>query len=254
MSETTVFQYRVYCIEENTFVTLWSIEEPTICPNEHADRTIDPSQTVIIDNVATNTVITKEPTTGQFQHTTRTIVVPSGYPGDVSVHNYTWPMDLEIWKTELFATSENIGDEITLTVAPNTIVGQLTSTGNIGDTVLNVTSTAVTNDLIVRGVEVELDNTFYTEDLGRVVAYDATANTITVENAITMPFVAGSMVKLNLRMVKDAVLHRVERVHRIGEKGFKAKTLPANTIVEAKYKNNDGLAKSIVFVVEYYYI
>jgi hypothetical protein len=40
--------YQVYCIEEGIFVQLHSFTDPTECPNDHADKTIDTNQTTII--------------------------------------------------------------------------------------------------------------------------------------------------------------------------------------------------------------
>lgn len=43
--------YEVYCIEEAAFRRVTSFTEPTQCPVSHADRSIDPMQTVIIDSI-----------------------------------------------------------------------------------------------------------------------------------------------------------------------------------------------------------
>ncbi len=40
--------YQVYCIEEGIFVKTHSFTDPTECPNDHPDKTIDTNQTTII--------------------------------------------------------------------------------------------------------------------------------------------------------------------------------------------------------------
>jgi hypothetical protein len=149
-----------------------------------------------------------------------------------------------------------IGDVINLTAAPNTVVGVLTAPAIIGDTVLNVSPTAVTNPLITRGIYLTVDNNGgTTNNGGRVTAYDATLNTITIETPLTNNFGAGtSTILLNLKNFDNLIVHRPNSVHRIGEKGFQAKAILAGTIMRLEYTNNTGAAKKLYMTTEYYYI
>ena len=47
---TTIYLYRVFCIEENQDITIWTRTKPTQCPNIHNDRTIDQNRTVILSH------------------------------------------------------------------------------------------------------------------------------------------------------------------------------------------------------------
>jgi hypothetical protein len=250
---TTLYNYRLYCIEEAKFVNQWAETEPTICPNDHADRTINTSQTVITDTMGTNIVRTEEPTSGSFQHTTIKITVPSNPIGTITSHPLSWPMDLQMWKTEFYTTSEHTGDVINITVAPNSIVGVLTQPADIGDTTLNVSPTVVNNSVILKGIEITIDNTVISQKLGRITAFDTTLNTITISNPLTNDYAAGTFVKFNLVLLKDVILHRINEPHRVADKGFKAKKLPANTPIVIEYQNNTGLAKECIATLEYYY-
>lgn len=253
MSEvTTVYQYKIFCLTENNFVNTWNSVEPTICPNDGSD--IDSTKTTVIGKLASNEITVNEPTYGQFQHTTLRYDIPAGTPGDVTLIQKSWPFPIQLWKNEVYCNSNNVGDIINIIIAPNTVVGVLTSTANIGDTVLNVSPTCVSNALITKGIELTLDNTFYSEGLGSVITFNTTTHQITVQNPLTMQFVAGSMVRLNLYQIKDLYMHRPDKIHRISDKGFRSKTLPANIMIHALYQNNDGLAKEVVFTLEYYYL
>jgi len=50
----TVYQFSVFCVEENKFTTQWGTALPTICTTDvsHTSRAIDTSKTTIIDTVA----------------------------------------------------------------------------------------------------------------------------------------------------------------------------------------------------------
>jgi hypothetical protein len=47
MSQEVFFQWRVFCITEQTNQTVWQLEEPTVCPVD--GQPIDTQQTVIVD-------------------------------------------------------------------------------------------------------------------------------------------------------------------------------------------------------------
>lgn len=46
----TIYKWRVWCVTENDWETIWSIEEPTVCPT-NVNHTIDSSKTTIIDTI-----------------------------------------------------------------------------------------------------------------------------------------------------------------------------------------------------------
>jgi hypothetical protein len=252
-SVVTAYQYRVYCIYEAAYVNVWGTSAPTLCPNNHTDRAIDTSQTVIINTISNNIVTTQEPTTGKFQSTTLTLNIPTGPPGQISNFDYSFPMDLQIWKSDFFADTANIGDVINGIIAPNSQIGILTSSANIGDTVLNVNKGLVTSIQVTRGVDVFLDDGNNIIAYGRIININSTNNTITVENPLTQTYNSGAMIRMNIRVIKDMILYYPGKLQKVGEKGFKAKLLPANTIIRIAYTNNSGSAKTCIFVLEYYY-
>ena len=251
---TTLYNYRLYCIQEASFVNVWGTEAPTTCPNDHSDKSIDATQTVIIGKMDDKTVVTTQPTIGSFQHTTRTMTIPAGNVGDVTVMDLSWPMSLQVWKTEFYTKTENIGDYLSVVLAPDTLVGVITVNAAIGATTIHVSPTAVTNELIVRGIHLKLDNGTTSNECGRILAFDKDANTITFETPLTNNFTGmATMIKLTLVSFDTVLLHRPDSVHRVGEKGFQGKALPPNTLARALYTNNTTDAKTLVFTLEYYY-
>lgn len=48
---TTVHKYRVWCNNEQQWIEVWSPSEPTTCPHDGNDHTIDDNKTVIVETV-----------------------------------------------------------------------------------------------------------------------------------------------------------------------------------------------------------
>ncbi len=251
---TTVYKYRVHCISENIDVIVWDTTTPTICPNDHADRTIDTTKTTIIGTVSTQTFTVEEPTTGYFQHTTKKLTISSGTVGDVTSHDFTWPMDILIWKVEFNADTANEGDQFDVIINPANNSGALTANAVINDTVLNVPAALVNDENITKGVEITLDDTTNSQNVGRITAIDKVANTITVANALTFNFNSGvTIIYVNVCFVKERQIYKADDKIKIGEKGFKGKLVTANTIIRCNYTNNSTAAKTLYFDLEYYY-
>ena len=251
---TTVCKYRIHCIEENIDVIVHDTSPPTLCPNDHADRTIDTNLTTIISEITTNSFMAYEPTSGYFQHTTRELTIPSGTPGDTPSYDFTWPMDILLWKVEFSPGSACVGDFFNVIADPLKNAGALTTNAVISDTVLDVPASLVTNEDILPGVEVTLDDTTNTQDVGRITLIDKVNNKITVENPLSFNFNSGvTNVLINICLVKDRKIYKADDKIKLAEKGFRGKILPKNTVLRCDYKNNDGAAKALHFDLEYYY-
>lgn len=254
MTEASIVnQYRLYCIEEASFVKVWDEEEPTLCPNDHADRTIDPTKTVIVDTVSTARVETLEPTFGKFEHTSQVFNIPSGTTGAVTSHTLQYPMDVQIWGTSLYIGPDNVNDCISATVAPNTTIGVLTAEGATGATGFNVSSTVVTTEHMVKGVSLRFQNGGTTEEPGRVTSFDVSGNKVFMQTPLTQYFPPGTLVQLNLRLLNEVQFFKSDYMHHIAQKGFKSRSLPAYTPITIDYMNHDGKAKKFVIYIEYYY-
>jgi hypothetical protein len=253
MTDTVVKHYRVLCIEENKMVTVYGLEPPTLCPNDHADRTIDHSRTIKSGQYSHKTVELQSGTPGNFQYTTIHFTIPAGTPGDVTDHDFSWPMDLMIWRTEFVPGTEHVGDMSSTIISPDQIIGILSADANIGDTELTINSEAFGFPNLTKGIEVMLDDTSNAENLGRIVGIDKVYFKIHVETPLTQNFAAGTNLCLNICIVKDIAISQSNRSIMIGAKGFSSINVPANTVIRFKYKNNDGLEKDVHIEMEYNY-
>ena len=245
---SVIYQYRFHCIEEDIDVTAWGETAPTLCPNNHADRTIDTNSITVIETRKPTAVTAQENSNGYFETNMFVNNVPSGATGTVSTFDVEFDSDVTLWRTVLSCGSNMIGDEIKVVASPETIVGQVTSPVSIGDTVINVNSTVTAN--VYRGCELVLDNTV-NKHVTIVTAINAVAGTITIKNSSPYAFAATSLVKLGVFVVKYAKIHDTNPID-IGLKGIKGKELTKGVVLRIYYTNNDGQAKTIHWRSEYY--
>lgn len=249
---TTLYQYRIFCITENTYVYEWATTTPTTCPNNTAD-VIDSSSITIVATLATPTVVVDSGVIGTYQSTTIPITVPTGATGSTYTQNVSFPFDAYIWTSTFVPDSTMVGDVFNVIAGPNTTIGATTAPLSIGATILNVSPTIFTSGYITKGTEIFITDGTNTQDLGMVTAMDSVGLTITIQNALTFNFAAGSLIQFSTYIIKNQYIGTAGRTYLYGRKGFAARALPANVVMEFVYVNNTGTAKTLYFDIEYNY-
>lgn len=253
MSSNSVKRWQVICLAENRLVEVYSPDTPSLCPNDHPDRSIDKTRIVLLETISNDRVEIIDSREGQFQHTTLNMAIPSGAPGSISNHDFTWPIDIKVWKTDFVPGSEHVGDQVDVIVDPDRDIGMLQQSASIGDTELIVSAGVFDYPGLMRGVEVLLDDTVNTENVGRLVGLDRNTFKIVIETPLTQNFAVGTIVCLNNCMVKQTYINHALVPYTIGQKGFSGLRIPANIVMRIVWKNNDGQAKNVHFVMEYNY-
>ena len=255
-SPQEVSLYRVFCIEENKNVTVWSDTVPTLCPNDHTNREIDPIRTLLVDTINKQTVVVEDNLHGNYQVINMKFEIPSGASGSESVHNISMPMDLEIWRAFYKPISAHINDIVSFRVAPDTIIGSINDISKANTNTLSVSPTITAYESnLVKGFEISIqDNDGQNrQDLGRIIGIDREGGIITCENSIIdRDYGVGSVLLINRYIVKDYEITHTDRIV-LGEKGLKPMLLDANIPVQMIYKNASGESKNIFIHMEYYY-
>ena len=247
---TKIYKYRVWCIAEAKYVTVWSDTAPTLCPNDHVDRSIDGSLTSVVKTISEDTVTAEEPTYGYFQSRSFKFSVPAGTPGDVSIFDESWVSKIFLWRSIFYIKNENIGDIINVQAGPNTTIGVTTAALSPGETVITANST-VFDYLLYRGLHVQITDGVNTDVLGEVTNIDKNNFQFTVTNATTNSFAIGSYVQMTVCSIQNFEPTEVGNV-KFADKGFKGQTVAPGQIMRLQYTNNDGAAKNIHLRLEYY--
>lgn len=234
-------------------VMLWSQEPPTLCPNDHVNRTLDTSLTSIVTSISTNKVNIEDNSPGYYQQTTLKLSIPAGNAGDITNHDFSWPTEIYVMKTQLMPESEHKLDEINVVAAPNTVIGAVIQPANIGDEYVYITPATFSSPNVINGLDVTFKNGGVTEDK-IIELMDSDNFRIKLASPLTQTFNAGTYLFMNLHIIKNLVISSDKFIYESGTKGIQNKHLPAKTILRFFYKNNSGTAKDVHIIFEYKYL
>ena len=248
---TTLYNWNVFCQTEGKYYSVWT-EQDTVpaCPNNAGD-TVSVASSALITKVAPNLIQIKEEqqqTGGHYQ--VRTV------GGDMVVGTNTvdtsWPFPTSALAIRFMSGSDHKGDLLEVQVGPDTTVGAITADVGIGDSVLTVDSTAI--QAFKLGYWLTLDDGVNSYDMGRVIASDTGASTITTENTSTFNFLVATPTLIRMT-VKTIVNYEIGEPGTVvlGESKIGGSFVPANVIVRMVYTNNGASTKRFCAQVEYLY-
>ena len=243
----SVFLFRCYCTTESIFVQSWSINAPTYCPNNNT-HTIDASTIAIIDEITSSQVqvVPQVGTTGgEYRAESVSFTIPANSTG---TYTNVWPYDISVKTVSFNSTPQQQGDIINSLIAPNTVVGVVTSSVSIGDLIIHCSPTVIAN--FKKGYLLSITDNNSTSKLGEVT--DISSTTITCSVASTFAFAAGSVVLLTVNNIRDFVLGPAGPVH-LQASGSTAAIIPANTVVLVVYKNNQSIDTVFNYNFEFFY-
>ena len=169
-------------------------------------------------------------------------------PADVSVYEQTFskPYPISLLAADLKTTTSMIGDTLCALIAPDTIVGAITSSALIGDTSINVSATVVENLKVGRSLTLDGIKNHV------VIGVDTVNNIITIETPLEKDFNPGTYVMMNIHIIKNMYIHAEQNL-QIGRSINTGQRIPANTIIKIRYWNDTLTAKKFAFFVEYLY-
>lgn len=164
----------------------------------------------------------------------------------VSYVDKVFPFNISLLSAEWLVDSSNIGDIAEFHLAPDTVIGVLTSDCVSGTSIFNVNDTVI-NNLDV-GYYVKINN----EDLGMVVSKDIENLTITTEKQSTINYSANDYILMTIKVVPYWKFTAAGR-STVGQNKIGASFIPANTILRLVY-NNKNTIKNKLFGITIDYI
>ena len=165
--------------------------------------------------------------------------------------DFAWPFDVALMSGVLNISEDMIGDQVMIEVGPNTLIGALIQPLSVGDTSIYVSPTVLKN--IKKGFFIGLWN--YNGNTGteisQVIDIDAPNYALTI-NPSDVSANAGSYVAMCAKIMQNVYLDAVSKIE-IGKTITTGQRIPKNVPVRVHYWNNNGVAKTISFLVEYLY-
>lgn len=253
----TIYKWEVYCTTTSTYQEVWSKNEPTTCP-ENNTHTISTSPgariTGTISNNETKIIEEDGETQAIFKMAGFKMDIPSGNIGNVTTLTHQWDdYPITLMDGWFFSSSDNVGDELNITVAENKVIGAIGAPVYIGNTEISVTGTVIDN--IYKGFDSMLTDGGNVNVLGEVRDINYANSTITVTNAATNNFspLSPTYVAMTVKVLENIYITVGDARYAFAEKKLGGKYLPAGTDLNVKYTNNSGNAKTFYYHMEYLY-
>ena len=245
----TINNYRLFCNTENTYVTVWNTDTPSVCPHNNQDH-IDTNSITIIDSInstSVNITQTNGNVNDNYRTESRRIFIPAG---QTITTDLSYPYNISILTINWTTTNDNTGDLLNCYFDPNTVIGVITQKVNQGDTILHVSPTVINN--LQKGYQVNLTNGQQTIDLGECILFDTVTNTIKVTLPVNNSMNVGSYVRMTLHNVKNWIFGPADQV-RLANKHLQTSHFPAGTVIRIVYQNNTNVDKYFFNFIEYIY-
>jgi len=246
----TVYKYNVWCETEGKYVYVWGETEPTKCPNDTA-HTIDTSKTSVDDIIEENVIQIKEENTPTGGHYRSKGVAFDAENGLTTYHDFSIPYPISLLSATIPTNDLNSGDITALDVAPDTLIGAITSSVSVGDTVINVQPSVIENVAIGRCLTLD-DGT--NSERHSIVAIDSDAGTLTIDTGTTYAYSAASPTycKFTICLSTDLDISSGDCII-LGNSKIGGSYIPANTIFRIKYVNNGDAPVKIRLYLEFLY-
>lgn len=187
-------------------------------------------------------------TNGNFRVEGFSIDIAAG-PGVTTTYDLSYPYNTSIRGVSLFVDTDNIGDVLNVTAAPDTVVGTITSPISLSDTVIEVTPSVIANVQI--GYLIKVSDGVNTSDLGEIVGLDIPNTTITVSNPADNNYATGDVL-LTISRIKNMPLKVVGPIS-IGRNELGGAVWPAGVAMRTLYTNEDSNTKKLHGIIELFY-
>ena len=248
-----VIKYKYQCVNGDWFETDGYVEtKPTTCPDDHA---VDTDKILEIDRISRDTTYIKDDsgkTSGFYMCKGHTFGV-TGATGTISHYDVIDPdFDQEVFSMHFTPSQDNVGDEISIDVNPNFLIGTITAPVSVDDVELNVSRSVAF--AMQKGFKCNLydKGNDISQDVGRVKSIDKVNNKITVTAPSQNVFLTGTLVRLTVPRV-DGIHFATDQRIDLGENRTGGTFSKAGTRGRITYVNKTGGDKTLSFYVQHTY-
>lgn len=242
----TYTQYVVPCITEGYGILTGFIDTvPTACPNNNT-HTIEPTGIRPVSRIAEKIVTINQDTItigGYFRTDFYSITAPAN---SVTTRDIAYPYNVTVYLATYLGTPENIGDAISVYVAPNLTCGLLSTDIITGATSLTLSQVY---SVLNQGFIASITDNVNTDNLGEITRVDTTTNTIYFSAATTHDFTQGSIIKISIPRVQNCAFVNDATI-TLGSRKLESSGLPANAKMRFIYTNNSNVDKVFNFYLE----
>lgn len=243
--------YRIFCITENKFITIWSDTKPITCSNNSLD-TIDLNSITIIDTISSNDVNIIQSSPGSSGDNYRVQAFSMTIPANSqTIKDMKWNYPVNVMTVNFCIGSDHVNDLIDGYIAPDTTIGAITKNISQGDSIIHVSPTIFTYLNI--GYLITVTNGSQKVNLGECIQLNPTDMTIKCINSANAPILAGAYVQMTIHNIANFIICEPANVVSLATKHLVSTPLPAGIIARLVYTNNSNTDKTFCYYCELLY-
>jgi len=248
---STVSQYRIYCITDQKWEYIWNTTEPATCPT-NTTHEVNLNSISKINEISQSSVEIKQETILTGGHTRLVTKTFDVNPGTTGEYEFSFPYGVNISGGFMQTRDSQEKDLISIYVAPNTLIGVLTSNCSVGATSINVSSTVIQNAFVGGFITLSDSTNISTES--EIVSIDSVNNILCVDTPIDLSFdyTSPTYIKFSVLFVHKSKVG-LGGLKTIGTLTLNTSYIPANTKIKLVYSNNSSEIQSPNFQVQYLY-
>ena len=187
----------------------------------------------------------------QNLYAAQSIIIDLSTGESEKIVDIAFPFNIALMSGTLRVNEEMVGDNISIEIGPNTLIGALTQSLNIGDSSIYVSPTVIEN--IKKGYYIsmyDLDGDGI--DIGQVISIDDTNSCLTLVSPSSVSINAGSYLAMMAKIVPYLYFHDINDID-IGKQIPTGQRIPKGIPIRIHYKNDTLIGKKISFFIEYLY-
>lgn len=173
-----------------------------------------------------------EKTNGAFKTVGKTFTATKN---TITTHDLSFPYDVEVLAGGILFAGLNPGDNVSMVVAPDTVVGTITASEAVGQTDISVSATVTANMKPGRYVKFASHTTEYS-----VTDVDAAAGTISISPTLADALSANDLVKMSVKMVDCLHVDDIQFCCEFGQSKIGASYIAAGTTIRVVYDNQSA--------------
>lgn len=257
IATAAVYNYKIYCITEEEYVSGWGKVEPTACYNNPA-HSVNPYSVQLIEVVNNTEVVIKEDNV-QISRNFKVITIEFSnvMPNTSQSQYYTFDIVTSMYSFKFATDDTNKGDTLSISANNDTPLGLITANVTAGDTTIHAPAALFVYGKV--GYYVMITDGTNTDQLGYIKSIDPVAGTIVVKTAATHNFSStNTLLKMTLYTLKDLKIGPPQ-MYNFANDIIGGTAVPVNTTVKFTYTNNaseevlEDIPKSLVIYLDILY-
>lgn len=240
----TVYQYKIYCNTESTYVTGWGTTAPTTCYN-NTGHSVNVNSVQVVDTVQSNEVVINQASVAPANRSfTDAFSVSGATAGATTTQTYTFRTSMSLYSLTIAVPEVTFGDTISLSLNPNTSLGLITADVTAGSTIVYVSSAVVR--FLFPGMYVKLSDGTNSDIDIKVLSQDTINSKITLISPVANSYLStNTQIYLTYYAMHNMPVIMSE-LYRFGNEIFNARNIPAGSVARIDYYNAGETSKNLI--------